>query len=213
MSNLKDMVNKKTCWYDPNLYTRVNIFTKAEPPLEELAHGKVLKELFNLLPNDAESVLDIGCGNAKANTIIGRYRTYTGLDLPNNIETIAKVNYPDLEYIKCDLMGDYDLRFIITYDVVLMNAFIDVMQFPLLILIKILRECGNYVIIHRQEIHNGSTDTLINPSYSGFTYHTMLSAATFNWILNKYNFEIIYETDAGFGGNWRSFILKKNEIR
>lgn len=205
-------IDKRTCWYDKNLHTSVNPITAKEPALLQLTHGRVLKELFDLIPISAKTVLDIGCGNAKAHTIIGS-RVYTGLDLLNNICTIGRVNYPNLEFTTCDILED-NLSFISEYDIVLMNAFIDVMEWPVYVLIKILKECKGYVILHRQEITDGRTKIITNPSYTGFTYHSVLSRHAFDEVLETCNFKIVIEMDAGFGGNWRSFLLKRinNEI-
>lgn len=207
MNNLRDIVDNSTCWYDKDLYTSVNSITAKEPDLIEVKHGSVLKELFDLIPMSEKTVLDIGCGNAKAHTLIGA-RQYTGLDLPNNVDTIGKVNYSELDFIKCDIIFEDNLSFINDYDIILMNAFIDVMEFPFAVLHKVLKEAKNYVIIHRQEIINSETEIKVNPSYTGVTYHTLLHRGAFNMILDDCGFEITHEIDAGFGGNWRSFLLQ-----
>ena len=195
------------CWYDKNLHKSVNAFTKKEPLLDQVNHGVVLKELFSLIPNGANTVIDLGCGNAKTSTVVGS-RSYTGVDLPNNIKTIGKVNYPNLEFISCNILVD-DISFIRKYNIILMNALIDVMEHPLAILESILRHYNPYVLIHCQEVIDAKTHVTKNPSYTGFTYHSLVNRKSLVSLFHQYHFEVLKEVDAGFGGNWRSFLLCK----
>jgi len=149
-------IDKTTCWYSANLHLSVNKLTRPGFNLADVPHGMILKQLFKLIPIKEKSVVDIGCGNAKASTIIGD-RIYTGLDLSNNIKTIARVNYPNLKFIECDIIEE-DVEFISEYDIVLMNALIDIMQYPLQVLDKVLKNCRQYVVLHRQEIVEGETN-------------------------------------------------------
>lgn len=202
---MKITIDKSTCWYNENLHREMNKYTKQEPSLDMVKHGIVLKNLFSSIPEEYDTVIDLGCGNAKASTVIGD-RYYVGVDLPNNVEKIGKINNPDLEFIKCDIITD-DIGFIRHYKIVLMNAFIDVMQYPIEILNKVLKNCHSYIVLHRQEIIEGNTYVKMNPSYGGVTYHSLINRDEFLNLISSYNFEIEKEADAGFGGNWRSFIL------
>ena len=119
-------------------------------------HGKTLAELVKDLTH--LKMIDLGCG---AQNVKPLFDDYQGVDLP-----LFNV-YTD------------DLTFIESYDLVLMNAFIDVMQFPIQVLNRILPHCKNYVVIHRQELIEGPTEITQEKAYGGWTYHSKISRADF----------------------------------
>ncbi len=116
-------------------------------------HGQTLEKMVK---NYRGKTIDLGCGASEVSVM---FNDYTGVDLPdfNVYET--------------------DLKFIEEYDIVLMNAFIDVMQFPLYVLAKVLKHCKKYVILHRQEFTHGPTGITQEPAYGGWTYHSHIN----NW--------------------------------
>lgn len=207
-------VDKTTCWYDMNAEMCIQLMGKGLYK----EYGQRLKKLIAMIPVDAKTVIDIGCGSGRSVMLFEDYE-YTGLDLPKVINTISKVVNPKLGFIGCDIIED-DIRFIYDYDIVHMDAFIDVMQYPLQILDKILKNCNKYVLLLRQEIINEETQIIKNlpfyliqkPSYNGFTYHSLINRKHLLKIFKKYNFKILKEIDAGLKGNWRNFLLKKNEF-
>jgi len=215
----KHKADKTMCWYSKDLYVVAN--KKMGLNIVNIPHGIVLKGLFELILAKKKTVIDIGCGNAKTSIIVGDCK-YTGLDLPHNIKTMCESTYPDLNFIKCDIIED-EIGFISEYDIVLMNAFIDVMQYPLEILDKILKNCRRYIILHRQEMIKGKTNVVTNPSYNGFTYHSEIGRDDFNGLLKKHGIFIVKEVDMGIGiwkntkkrirypGEWRSFLLLANK--
>lgn len=210
-------ITESTCWYKKDLYKTAN--TKMGANMNSSILGQVLKNLFEIIPKEEQLVLDIGCGNAKVSTIISN-RKYTGLDLSYNIETMCETSYSNLNFIKCNIIKD-NISFISKYNIILLNAFIDVMNQPIFILDKILNYCTKYIIIHRQEIVDTETQITTNASYNGYTHHSELNRNDFNNILKKNNIIIVKEVDAGIGvwkntkkrirydGVWRSFLLKR----
>lgn len=200
-------VDKTTCWYGKDHYKQVKVFVEKEGQLITTKHGRVLKELIDLIPESEKEFLDIGCGACMVSEITDR--NYTGVDLPDIITKLARVYFPSLCCIRSDII-EGDINFISKYDIVLMNAFIDIMQFPLETLNNILNKCKKYVIIHRQEIHNEETEINLNRAYGGDTYHSKINRENFLRVLK--DFEILQEVDSGFGGNWRSFLLKRISI-
>lgn len=202
--NKKLNIDKTTCWYSKDHYKQVKVFLKKEGKLITTKHGKVLKGLIDLIPESEKEFLDIGCGACMVSEMVNR--NYTGVDLPDIIAKLARVYFPNLCCIRSDII-EGDIDFISNYDIVLMNAFIDAMQYPLETLDLILSKCKKYVIIHRQEIHNEKTKIYLNSAYGGNTYHSQINRKDFLRVLR--DFEILQEVNAGFGRDWKSFVLKK----
>jgi len=203
-------IDETTCWYNKNLYKSAN---KSMGQATNLRPRKILEEFLGLIPADKKTVIDLGCGNAVTSKVIGE-REYTGLDLPHNIETMCESTYPNLSFIKCDVVKD-KIGFISEYDIVLMRSFLDVMQYPLQILNKILKSCRGYVILQNQEIVEGKTNVVKNPAYNGFTYRAEISKYDFDTILKWRKISVIRDVDAGMG-IWRikkKHILLSGEIR
>jgi len=215
----KGSVDESTCWYSKDLHVTAN--RKMGLGITTLRSGIVLKGLLDSIPVEKRKIIDIGCGNAIASIIVGD-RRYTGLDLPHNIEAMCESAYPNLDFIKCDVIKE-EIGFISEYDVVLMSSFIDSMQYPLRMLDRVFKSCTGYVVIHNQEIVKGKTNVVTNPSYNGFTYHSEIGRDDFNGLLKKYGIFIVKEVDTGIGiwknmkkrirypGEWRSFLLLANK--
>jgi len=196
-----------TCWHtDISILNMLSAYNK-NPDLLNTEHGRRLQDLTEQL--SCLKCIDIGCGSANANVL---FKNYTGLDLPYIIDNLSKKTNPELNYIRCNAETDY-INFLIYYDVVLLNAFIDIMKYPLKMLDKILKYAKNYVIIHRQEItEHGDTKAILNQSYGGHTWHSIINRKDFDNLIKKHNFEILKEVNLGFD-NWEnsgsSFLLKK----
>ncbi|MEK6879506.1 MAG: FkbM family methyltransferase, partial [Nanoarchaeota archaeon] len=112
----------------------------------------------------------------------------------------------------CDIVQD-NLAWVEPYPIIVTNAVIDIMQYPLEILAKILQHVSKYIIIHRQEItEHGQTHVTMNGSYGGFTYHSIINRKDFVDLLDKNNFDVIKEIHLDFG-NWEnggsSFLIRK----
>lgn len=193
-------VNKESCWYNINSELCIKkmglgLYTN---------YGERLKEFIKDLPQG--KTIDLGCGSGRSSMF---FKDYTGVDLPEVIETVAKVASPKLTFIKCDIIED-DIEFISKYDTVHMDGFIDVMQYPLQVLDKVLENCTKYVLLLRQEIITGETKIIKKPSYGGFTYHSEINQNELLELFEKHGFSIVKEIDCGMGNKvWESYILKK----
>jgi hypothetical protein len=173
------------CWNDPK--TRRKMLSRCED-LNKKQHGKVLIDLIHGISH--LKTIDLGCGNERYGYL---FSDYEGIDLPEfNVY-------------------ESDCKFIAKYDIVLTNAFIDVMEFPVLVMDKILTHATNYVIIHRQELTKEKTSVEKRSSYGGWTWHSKINDSEFYELLKKHNFEIIKKLSCGFD-NWNdgglSFLLK-----
>lgn len=204
-------IDKTTCWY-PNGYVYGNMISaiRKHKSLSETGHGKVLIDLLNTVDSKDSKVLDLGCGGALLHTVVKG--NYTGADMEHMINNVSMKCFDNLNYIKVDVVND-DISFIKNYDLVVMNALIDVMQHPIYILNKILESSSNYVIVHRQEIiSDDETRVIKNPSYGGLTYHSLINIDDFNNIVKNNGFNILKNVYAGVDvSTWRSILLKKND--
>ena len=147
-------IDTTTCWYDSNEcpeYMILGAQGKFWPVLEKSSHFPVLKSLLEQIPEECITLVDVGCGAAELSRVVDRF-FYVGADLENIIEKVARKMYPHRKYVSFDIYGGpEEAKFVSDYDVVVMNAFIDVLQYPLVGLKNILTNAQNYVILHRQE--------------------------------------------------------------
>lgn len=210
------MTNKDSCWYQgDSLYKSMIESVKNHKPLNEVGHGEKLIELIELIPEKNLDFLDAGCGGALCNTITNGH-SYTGADLEHVINNVSMKCFPDLEYLEMDLIED-SLESLESFNIILLNAILDIMEDPITLLERILKHSKKYVIIHRQQIVEGnrgidgySTDK--QESYGGFTYHTYIDRYKFEEVITNSGFKIIKELDSGLGlPNNKSFLLKKDE--
>ena len=207
-------IDKSTCWYNKNSLDEMVNAVKNHPNFEDIGHGKVIINLLKDIDNEDSKLLDLSCGGGHLSTIVKG--DYTGSDMNSVIENVSKICYPDNKYIYLDLIEDKDLSIIKLFDIVILNAIIDILESPLEILNKILKNCSKYVVIHRQEISNMYLPNEFiltkEPSYGGITFRTNIEKESFNKILKNNKFSIIKEMDSGLGlSNNKSFLLKKND--
>jgi hypothetical protein len=202
------MTNKDTCWYGAESFHKEMVkAVKSHLPLYQVGHGKVLIELLSEVDKEDTKLLDLGCGGAFLSTVVKG--EYTGSDMGHVIENISKVCYPDLNYISVDIIED-DLSYLKNYDIIVMNAIIDVMELPLQALDKVLKSCNEYVIIHRQDLSQGDVKITKQESYGGFTYHSNVGERLFKHVIKHNGFIIEKEINSGLGlPNNKSFLLKK----
>lgn len=179
--------------------------------LKDTQHIKTLKKNIELLPLNSK-VLDMGCGSAQISQFF-KDHTYMGADLPFIIDRVSKIKHPENEYFHFDFeTHDIHPATLDEIDTILINAFIDVMQYPLIALEKILRY-GKRIMLHRQEFtKTGETHVFKNPSYCGETYHSIISIDDFYELIKKYNYKVIATYSCGFD-NWEdggtSMLLEK----
>lgn len=215
-------MDTNTCWFKENLITEemnrnypvyLNLINETFhiKSLQSILHFVSVIENYNKL-----KAIDLGCGTAQISILFNKdCFEYEGADLPHIINDCACKWHPQYNYSWFNAIGS-NFLFLKEYDLVLCNAFIDVMPNPLEILNKILENALKYVIIHRQEISDTKqTHTIKMPSYGDFTYHSIISRSDFNNIISKHNFTIIKHKTCGFS-NWEnngeSFLLQKNPI-
>ena len=148
-------------------------------PILETNHGKVLEQLVTGLAH--LWVIDLGCGKCGAKDI---FPDYNGIDLP-----------------EWDVYKDSCL-FIAEYDIVLMNAFIDALEKPMIVLNLILSNATNYVVLHRQEFTDEKTHCTKELAYGGWTWHSKINREEFEKLLVHRKFKIIKELSCGFD-NWK----------
>tara|TARA_R100000008_G_C3552467_1_gene151258 strand:+ start:387 stop:1013 length:627 start_codon:yes stop_codon:yes gene_type:complete len=205
-------IDTDTCWYDTDTSSELMIKGAAAAlpgwrKLEYSDHFPALKSLVDEVQNEC-TLLDIGCGAAEASRVFNFF--YVGADLASVIENVSRKVHPGKRFLAFDIYDQTDdLSFISEYDVVLMNAFIDVLQHPLYGLDRILKKAQKYVILHRQEFDNNETRCVKNPSYGGVTYHSIINVDEFNNTLKDNGFEVVKEESVPYSGEVKSLLLKK----
>lgn len=185
----------KSCWHDDKTTPREMIAGakgKLWPKLKHSDHVSVLNEL--IVKSGNKNVLDLGCGAAELSTVLPTDYSYCGVDLPHIIDLVANKMHPDLSYIKCDIEKD-DITFLGRYDLIVMNAFIDVLDKPLQILSKVLSVSTSDILMHRQEIRSRTTIE-IRDAYGGKTYKSIFSRSDLNRVIDEHGFKISEERSA-----------------
>lgn len=204
---------EKSCWYNQTELPQQMLdgaSGKLWPPLEESDHFPTLAYLIETckLNHKCHTILDVGCGAAALSEQLEQLR-YTGCDLDHIIDNVATVRNPGKDYIKFDI-NQKDLSFISGHDIIVMNAFIDVLEEPLIAFDKILSNASKFVICHRQKL-GPKTKVEKVKSYSGFSWSTTLGSDDLKSVLKKNNFSTIISWPAI--GEYHSFLLVKNEVR
>jgi hypothetical protein len=204
---------RDTCWYDFNTTPKKMLEGargKLWPVLEKSDHFPILDELVNVMLkqcSNCTSLAEVGCGAADFQRVFTNF-FYTGVDLPHIIDRVAKVHMPMGRYIKADIYKS-DVKFLKEYDVVLMNAFIDVMEYPLIALAKVLKNSKKYVILHRQRLTQDKTHVVRNSSYGGQTFQSVINYFDFVEVLGAAGFGIAKECRFPWEGNTFSWLLRK----
>ena len=205
--------DKTTCWYDDKTTPKKMLegaTGRLWPVLEKSDHFPILDELVNTMLkqcSECVSLVEVGCGAADFQRVFTNF-FYTGADLPGIIDKVAKVHQPMGRYIKCDVYKS-DMKFLKEYDVVLMNAFIDVLEFPLLGLAKVLKNSKKYVILHRQKLTHDKSYVVKNSSYGGQTFQSVINHFDLVEVIGTAGFGIAKECRFPREPNTFSWLLRK----
>tara|TARA_R110001583_G_scaffold50847_2_gene158679 strand:- start:1237 stop:1872 length:636 start_codon:yes stop_codon:yes gene_type:complete len=208
-------INKDTCWYDSkSVPEQMLLGAKGVlwPVLEKSDHFPVLNTLMSSINNDAFTLLDIGCGAAEISRIYPSYY-YTGADLAHIIKEVARKMHPQNSYVSFDIYED-DCHFIKDYDLVVMNAFIDVLEKPVTGLTKVLTNAPKYVLMHRQTFNDEKETHLYKyPSYGGVdSYQSVINRKEYSDLQSQAGFEIVNELRLDFNpekGYTSSILMRK----
>jgi FkbM family methyltransferase len=207
-------IDKNTCWYKDESIKEMNRFYETYRGNQEiLKHMDTVTQLLEDTNLEGVDLLDLGCGTAMLSEYAKKFNYY-GADLPNVLNYSSMLFYPQYYYKATELDVD-NLLWINKYPVVVLNAVIDVMEYPLEILDKVLKNASEYVVIHRQEITlEGQTRVIKNGSYGDITYHSIINKYDLDLICDKNDFDIVRNYNLYFT-NWEndgnSLLLRKRE--
>jgi SAM-dependent methyltransferase len=222
MSEPTPKLDTNTCWDSDGLTDEMNSFFDIHRHNPETTqHFRHFQNLLSAIPltylGSRPILLDIGCGTGMLQDYIEKPWVYIGCDREAVVRECLNRNYPNAKGFSIDLFGENPLPVMLSlYRVCVINGILDVAQFPLEFLKKILERTRDYMIIHRQEIRESEeTEVIKNGSYGGYTYHSKINRNDFNQVLEKMRFEIIKEERLDCGFPWEnggsSFLLKRKE--
>lgn len=185
------MVDTNTAWHNENI--AAHMMQTHFPHLVHSDHFEPLKRCIDLLPNDIESLLDLGCGKGEISDAFPQYE-YCGADLPNMIQGVSKLTRPRSKYIEFDAQLS-DMNFVSDFDVIVMNSFLSEIPNAEQILNKVLKCATRYVIIHRQIIKDQENIETYS-TYGGLdtTVYTF-GRRNFEEIITQNDFKIMAEFD------------------
>lgn len=177
--------------------------------LEDSGHFRVLEYL--LYQTEFGSLLDIGCGaGGLSKTEVIKKFSYIGLDSEPIITNVAKKFNPSANFQSLTIEKESNLSMVEEFDVVVMNAFLDVLIEPLQIMYKVLNHCKKYVIIHRQFLKDGETQITTHDSYGAKTFQSNINSKEFYDVIESCKMNIIISCYSGLGVNDNfSFLLKR----
>jgi SAM-dependent methyltransferase len=180
------------------------------PPLEKADHFPYLNRLVQQLPQKA-SLLDLGCGAAAFSKVYKEF-FYTGADMAGVIEKVALKHAPEAKFVEFDVYSEEDYEILEVFDVILMNALIDVLEYPIQVLENVLARAPKYVLLHRQELFYGLTRLTTQPSYGGITFHSIINEEEFLGLFDKHRFKVLDRVRiACYSENVVSVLARKEE--
>lgn len=187
-------IDKDTCWYDEDITPEM--MAKASkgafwPTLENSDHWPVLNKLIRIADLPAGSLLaDVGCGMGDLCKLVTPHFMYSGYDLPHIVEKAQEMNHTGY-FEAFDIYKDScPFNF---YNLIITNAFIDVLEEPFTALDKLLKCEAEYVIIHRQTVTQGKTHLTEHNSYGGRTYQSVLNVDELSEAIQQNNYELAHK--------------------
>lgn len=205
----------ETCWHKQDVVAQMNTALPGYlNVLHTTPHVRAFQHNIDFITTRAGKrikIVDIGCGTGMISSLLFNHY-YTGCDLPHVVEGCAKENFPDHAYFHFDIENSAP-DFIKSYDMVLMNALVDIMAEPVAVLEKVMQQNPRFIFIHRQEFSASSeTHVTQNPSYGGHTWHSIINRKEFEALADKHLYKIVTEQSCGFD-NWEgggsSLVLEK----
>jgi len=197
------------CWHDGKSHVK-HLESKDRYPLDQTPLGKILIRLVKKYHKEG-MLIDVGCGDGQLSEYVDNYE---GWDISDTIDNVSRKAYPNASFAHMTDAEKEGWEFLHGMNTVVMSAFIDVMREPLLVLNSILEHCTGTVILHRQEV-SGDQSTAFrhkrNPSYGGWTWHSILHSRILKDTFKKHGFEIVEEVDLNIKG-WhqaKSYVLCK----
>ena len=199
------MTSMRTAWYDQKMPEKM--METHFPHITYSDHFDPLKECFDLISNDANSLLDLGCGKAEISDAFPEYK-YCGADLPHIIQKVSKISKSSLEYVEFDAIID-SMNFVSSYEVVLMNGFLSELPIANTVLKKVLNHAKNYVLIHRQAIEEDQRNELYDTYGNLSTVRYTFSKQEFDSIVCFNGFTEMLNIPSFTNSSLRTIVLKK----
>tara|TARA_R110000751_G_scaffold178688_1_gene284890 strand:+ start:39 stop:641 length:603 start_codon:yes stop_codon:yes gene_type:complete len=199
------MTNTRTAWHDQKMPEKM--MQTHFPHIIYSDHFDPLKECFDLIPNDVNSLLDLGCGKVEISDAFPEYK-YCGADLPHIIQKVSKISKPSLEYVEFDATIN-SMNFVSSYEVVLMNSFLSELPNANTVLKRVLNHAKNYVLIHRQAIEEDQRNELYDTYGNLSTVRYTFSKQEFDSIVCFNGFTETLNIPSFTASSLRTIVLKK----
>ena len=138
-SSQADKVN--ICWEHNYCVDEMNRFYDKHVKDQPVAkHISKFTELIGRINETETDLLDIGTGTGMISEYCGNFNFY-GADLPHVLSGCSVRNYPQYFYRAMDIEKD-DISWIQQFNVLVLNAVIDIMKDPITILQKVLENAS-----------------------------------------------------------------------
>ena len=208
-----------TSWQDDAVARQMSALTDQELQKPELvppfrAFVEVMTAVVEDFPlADPASFLDFGCGVGHYSVLLDRYFperfVYTGCDYAAEMVNVARERRPDKTFVVNDLFDNHlDLD---GFDVICAGALIDVLTDYERALHVLLGNGAPYVVLHRQQITEGTSHVEEAPGYEGqTTYRSFVSRADLERLAREHGREIsrVVDVDDGI----QTFLLAKSPL-
>lgn len=209
-------MDNNTCWENPNEAVYKAMLDGARgiswPKLEQSWHWPVLNSLLHLADemHIVGSVLDFGCGAGALGLVQWmNHKTYVGCDKREILRNVAYPFWrengksPEFYFLSHSQLA-WNL-----YDLVVFNAFFDVLEAPIEMLTYWLSRVNCMAIIHRQWVTDKPTYVETQASYGGYTYISHINREEFNQTVKDLGFQFVQTLESGIGPDNISCLIKR----